>query len=217
MAGPKCLMGEFTNLYEIYEAQQTNVWWTMKVFRLHWFKSLILILDSTVYLSMGSLLDIRFQRPWVRTLHSAEEDNLSPCDLKIACLCLSMEINNNGHDIVNSNGPHIIHICIIMAHKVIKRCTLISSVTARAGDSCQTCAIENWSAYTCTSAVSSFDTLWPSDAMWWHRTGSTLAQVMACCLTAPSHYLNKYWFINSKVSWHSYDDITITRSEDTSE
>ena len=32
---------------------------------------------------------------WVRILHSAEEDNLSPFDLNIACLCQSIEINNN--------------------------------------------------------------------------------------------------------------------------
>ena len=35
------------------------------------------------------------------------------------------------------------------------------------------------------------------------RSGSTLAQVMACCLTAPSHYLNQCWLILSKVQWHS--------------
>ena len=31
----------------------------------------------------------------------------------------------------------------------------------------------------------------------WHRSvyGSTLAKVMACCLTAPSHYLNQYWLL----------------------
>ena len=32
---------------------------------------------------------------WVRILHSAEEDNLSPLDSKIACICQSIEINNN--------------------------------------------------------------------------------------------------------------------------
>ena len=37
------------------------------------------------------------------------------------------------------------------------------------------------------------NTLWPSDAIWWHRSGSTLAQVMAWCLKAPSHYLNQCW------------------------
>ena len=44
--------------------------------------------------------------------------------------------------------------------------------------------------------------LWPSDAIWQQRSGSTLAQVMACCLTAPSHYLNQCWHIISKVQWH---------------
>ena len=40
---------------------------------------------------------------------------------------------------------------------------------------------------------------WPSDGIWWHRSGSTLAQVMACCLTAPNHYLDQYWLIISVV------------------
>ena len=35
------------------------------------------------------------------------------------------------------------------------------------------------------------------------KTGSTLAQVMACCPTAPSHYLNQCWLNISKVCWHS--------------
>ena len=35
-----------------------------------------------------------------------------------------------------------------------------------------------------------FKSLWPSDIIWWHWSGSSLAQVMPCCLTAPSHYLN---------------------------
>ena len=30
MDRPKCLMGDFTNLYGIYKAHQKNVWWTMK-------------------------------------------------------------------------------------------------------------------------------------------------------------------------------------------
>ena len=44
---------------------------------------------------------------------------------------------------------------------------------------------------------------WPIDAIWQHRSGSTLAQVMAWCLMAPSHYLNQCWFIISEVLWHS--------------
>ena len=35
------------------------------------------------------------------------------------------------------------------------------------------------------------NSLGPNDAIWRQESGSTLAQVMACCLTAPSHYLNK--------------------------
>ena len=49
----------------------------------------------------------------------------------------------------------------------------------------------------------SVKSLWPRDAIWWHRSGSTLAQVMACCLTAPRNYLNQCWLIISKVQWHS--------------
>ena len=44
-----------------------------------------------------SLLGNRCLRPWVGILHSAEEDNLSPFDSNIACLCQSIEINNNKH------------------------------------------------------------------------------------------------------------------------
>ena len=49
------------------------------------------------------------------------------------------------------------------------------------------------------------NSLWPSDVIWRHRSGSTLAQVMACCLTAPSHYLNQCWLIISKIQLHSSD------------
>ena len=42
------------------------------------------------------------------------------------------------------------------------------------------------------NSVKAFDTLWPSDTVWWHGSGSAWVQVMACCLMAPSHYLNLY-------------------------
>ena len=43
----------------------------------------------------------------------------------------------------------------------------------------------------------------PSEAIWQHRSGSTLVHVMACCLTAPRPSLNHYWLlIISKVQWH---------------
>ena len=46
------------------------------------------------------------------------------------------------------------------------------------------------------------NSFWPSDAIWWQRPGSTLAQVIACCLTEPSHHLNQCWLIISEVLWH---------------
>ena len=48
-----------------------------------------------------------------------------------------------------------------------------------------------------------FNLLGPSNPIWGERSGSPLAQVMACCLTAPSHYLNQCWLIISKVEWYS--------------
>ena len=39
------------------------------------------------------------------------------------------------------------------------------------------------------------NSLWPSDTIWWHRFGSKLSQVMACCLTAPNYYLNQCWLV----------------------
>ena len=43
------------------------------------------------------LLEIGFQGPWVRILHSTEEDNLSAFQSKIVCKCQSIHINNNKH------------------------------------------------------------------------------------------------------------------------
>ena len=61
------------------------------------------------------------------------------------------------------------------------------------------------------------NSLGPSDAIWPWRSWSTLVQVMACCLMAPSHYLNQCWLIISKVLWHSSEDIIIRRFEDSNQ
>ena len=53
--------------------------------------------------------------------------------------------------------------------------------------------------------------------IWWLRSGSILTQVMACCLTAPSHYLNQCWLVINKVLWHSSEDIIIRRFEDSNQ
>ena len=61
--------------------------------------------------------------------------------------------------------------------------------------------------------VQHFNSLGPSDAIWRWGSWSTLVQVMACCLTAQSHYLNQCWLIISKGLWHSSEDIIIRRFE----
>ena len=48
------------------------------------------------------------------------------------------------------------------------------------------------------------NSLWPSDAIWRQRSESTLAQVLACCLTAPSHYLEPM------LTYHQWGSKTFT-------
>ena len=55
--------------------------------------SLILV-SSVICQRAFSLLAIWCLGPRVQILHSADEHNLSPFDLNIACLCQSIEINN---------------------------------------------------------------------------------------------------------------------------
>ena len=45
-------------------------------------------------------------------------------------------------------------------------------------------------------------TVWPSDTIWRHISGSTLVRVMAWCRQATSHYLNQIWLIVSTDQWH---------------
>ena len=47
------------------------------------------------------------------------------------------------------------------------------------------------------------NSVWPSDTIWWERSGSTLAQVIAWCLMAPSQYLNQCWVPITEVLLHS--------------
>ena len=42
------------------------------------------------------------------------------------------------------------------------------------------------------------NSLWPSDTIWWQRSGSTLSPVMDCYLTASSHYLMQCWFVTEE-------------------
>ena len=49
------------------------------------------------------------------------------------------------------------------------------------------------------------NSLRPGDAIWRYRSWSILAQVMACCLTTPSNYLNQCWLMIIDGLWHSPD------------
>ena len=57
--------------------------------------------------------------------------------------------------------------------------------------------------YDIARTVYLLNSLWPSDAIWRQGSGSTLAQVMAWCLTAPSHYMNQCLLIICGVLHHS--------------
>ena len=58
---------------------------------------------------------------------------------------------------------------------------------------------DNWLFRTNTQAP--INSLWPSDAIWRHTSWSTLVRVMACCLTAPSHYLDQCLLYITEVLW----------------
>ena len=60
-----------------------------------------------------------------------------------------------------------------------------------------------WCPYS-TMWVGHFNSLWPRDAIWRHSSGSTLVQVMTCCLTTPTNYLNQIlcWHIIGPLGIH---------------
>ena len=50
------------------------------------------------------------------------------------------------------------------------------------------------------------NSLWFSNAIWLHRSGSTLAQVMACCLSTPCHY-----WPEPRLTYHQVCSVAFTR------
>ena len=59
------------------------------------------------------------------------------------------------------------------------------------------------------------NSLWPSDSIWQHRSWSPMAQEMACCLMAPSHYLNQCWLFISVILWHPLKSTFTWSAQDT--
>ena len=45
-------------------------------------------------------------------------------------------------------------------------------------------------------STSDSNSLWRNDAIWQHTSGSTLAQVMASCLTPPSYHLSQFSLVS---------------------
>ena len=60
--------------------------------------------------------------------------------------------------------------------------------------------------------IQTLNLLWPSDVIWWHRSRSASAQVMACCLTAPSDYQNQCLLLMSEVLWYSPKNYFTTKN-----
>ena len=58
------------------------------------------------------------------------------------------------------------------------------------------------------------NSLWPIYVIWRQGSRSTLGQVMASCLMAPSHYLNQCWLMISEVLWHSPDSNFTENTQD---
>ena len=67
--------------------------------------------------------------------------------------------------------------------------------------------IHQYSALICCVRVTcvhlAISSSWPKDYIWPQKSGSTLAQIMGCCLSAPSHCLNQCWIFNKGVLCHS--------------
>ena len=50
-----------------------------------------------------------------------------------------------------------------------------------------------------TDILTRFKPLWPFEDIWRQKSGSSLAEVMACCLTTHGHYLNHFWLVTQQV------------------
>ena len=71
--------------------------------------------------------------------------------------------------------------------------------------------IQSWHTKACSWRIV-VHSLWPSDAIWWHRSRSTLVQVITWRLTASSHYLNQCCLIIGKDHRHS-SVVNVTRND----
>ena len=81
---------------------------------------------------------------------------------------------------------------------------VLRNIVSNICDKIKWCLVSHWISW-----------LWPSDSIWRHKSGTTLARVMACCLTASSHYLSQCWLLDNDVPWPSQHGNFIARTEAT--
>ena len=98
------------------------------------------------------------------------------------------------------------HFCVSMTHPAFPLVTLLCIAGSGWGSYCtspaqQPSASTGQSGTTSATNPDNGETL--QYMIWHHITWSILVQVMACCLTAPSHYPNQCWLLISVVLWHS--------------
>ena len=68
--------------------------------------------------------------------------------------------------------------------------------------------------YSHPSETIGFDLLLSIDDIWQYWSESTMAQVTACCVTAPSHYLKQCWLMIKCVLRHSAESIFTINHDD---
>ena len=100
-----------------------------------------------------------------------------------------------------SSSPSYLHPDFFPGRKRLKRMPNLHNITFYPAVTCRyaflmlVSSVGGWECQWGMLARRSLNFLWSNDAIWRHRSGSTFAQVMACSLTAPGHYLNQRWFI----------------------
>ena len=79
------------------------------------------------------------------------------------------------------------------------RCANVNRVAEWKGISWGYCSVKWQRKQCCENNKRVINSLWPSDTIYRHRSGSTFAH----CPRAPSHYLKQCWLIISEVQWQS--------------
>ena len=109
-----------------------------------------------------------------------------------------MPTKQSGRSYLNSADP-----AGSLLHNIVKTAQLSSMLLpCVVVTMCFTIEHDSWKKASCFYASS---LLMCHVKLYGDRSGSTLAQLMACCLMAPSHYQSQCWLIICEVLWYSSD------------